>query len=127
MKKLIIIALLSISLSSCIIWNKEETTPETNSGSDVNIEIMDETWVTFEELKDDVESTGSEVKVEISNNGNTNVSVEKNIENIVETNDDNTISKISEKIKKGGEVSPFLFMGKNIDLLNEKVENIASK
>ncbi|MDD2907920.1 MAG: hypothetical protein PHH98_04735 [Candidatus Gracilibacteria bacterium] len=38
---------------------------------------------------------------------------------------DNTISKISEKIKKGGEVSPFLFMGKNIDLLNEKVENIA--
>ncbi|MDD3144899.1 MAG: hypothetical protein PHV23_02190 [Candidatus Gracilibacteria bacterium] len=38
---------------------------------------------------------------------------------------DNTVSKISEKIKKGGEVSPFLFIGKNLDLLNEKVENIA--
>lgn len=38
---------------------------------------------------------------------------------------DNTISKISEQIKKGGEVSPFLFIGKNLDLLNEKVENIA--
>ncbi|MDD2907921.1 MAG: hypothetical protein PHH98_04740 [Candidatus Gracilibacteria bacterium] len=97
MKKLIIIALLSISLSSCIIGNKEETTPETNSGSDVNIEIMDETGVTFEELKDDVESTGSEVKVEISNNGNTNVSVEKNIENIVETNDETSKENVTEE------------------------------
>lgn len=38
---------------------------------------------------------------------------------------DNIISKISEQIKKGGEVSPFLFIGKNLDLLNGKVEEIA--
>jgi len=37
---------------------------------------------------------------------------------------DNIVSKISEKIKKGGEVSPFLFIRKNLDLLNEKIENI---
>jgi hypothetical protein len=32
------------------------------------------------------------------------------------------INKIIEKIKKGEEISPFLFIGQNMDLLNSKVE-----
>ncbi len=38
---------------------------------------------------------------------------------------DNIISKISEKINKGEWVSPFLFTGKNIELVNIKTYEIA--
>lgn len=34
---------------------------------------------------------------------------------------DNIISKIKEKLNKGEEVSPFLFTGKNLEIVNEKV------
>ncbi len=38
---------------------------------------------------------------------------------------DNIISKISEKINKGEEVSPFLFTGKNLEIVNQKVNDFA--
>jgi len=38
---------------------------------------------------------------------------------------DNTISKITEKINKGEELSPFLFIGKNLELVNTKVREYA--
>lgn len=38
---------------------------------------------------------------------------------------DNVISKISEKINKGEEVSPFLFIGKNLEIVNQKVNDFA--
>jgi len=38
---------------------------------------------------------------------------------------DNIISKIKEKLNKGEEVSPFLFTGKNLEIINEKVISLA--
>jgi DNA polymerase III delta prime subunit len=40
---------------------------------------------------------------------------------------DNIISKIKEKLNKGEEVSPFLFTGKNLEIVNEKVITLAKK
>lgn len=37
------------------------------------------------------------------------------------------LKKIIEKIDKGEEISPFLFIDKNIEILNEKVKNLALK
>lgn len=36
-----------------------------------------------------------------------------------------TLKKIIEKIDKGEEISPFLFLDKNIEILNEKIKNLA--
>lgn len=38
---------------------------------------------------------------------------------------DNIISKIKEKLNKGEEVSPFLFIGKNLEIVNQKVLSLA--
>jgi len=34
------------------------------------------------------------------------------------------IKKILEKIEKGEEISPFLFVGQNLELLNSEINNI---
>ncbi|MDD3794152.1 MAG: hypothetical protein PHI37_05030 [Candidatus Gracilibacteria bacterium] len=38
---------------------------------------------------------------------------------------DNIISKIKDKLNKGEEVSPFLFIGKNLEIVNQKVISLA--
>jgi hypothetical protein len=37
----------------------------------------------------------------------------------------NILDKLSEKIDRGEEISPLLFIGKNLNLLNSKVEDLA--
>jgi len=40
---------------------------------------------------------------------------------------DSIISKIKEKLNKGEEVSPFLFIGKNLEIVNQKVLSLAKE
>jgi hypothetical protein len=40
---------------------------------------------------------------------------------------DDIFNKIIEKIDKGEEISPFLFISKNTEILNENIKNLALK
>ncbi|MDD3144898.1 MAG: hypothetical protein PHV23_02185 [Candidatus Gracilibacteria bacterium] len=103
MKKLIIITLFTLIISSCTLSNKDDnTTPETDSGAIINVDNTDSGTVTgtgemSEEGKYTIDdNTGTEVKVE-TNSGGQNVSVEKNIETIVETNAETSKDNVTEE------------------------------
>lgn len=102
MKKLIIITLFTLIISSCTISNKDDnTTPETDSGAIIDVENTDSwtaTWTgeTSEEWKYTFDENWTEVKIE-TNSGGQNVSVEKNIETIVETNEEASKDNVTEE------------------------------
>lgn len=102
MKKLIIITLFTLIISSCTLSNKDDnTTSETDSGAIINVDNTDSWTVTWtgemsEEWKYTFDENWTEVKVE-TNSGGQNVSVEKNIETIVETNEEASKDNVTEE------------------------------
>lgn len=102
MKKLIIITLFTLIISSCTLSNKDDnTTPETDSGSIIDVENTDSWNVTWtgemnEEWKYTFDENWTEVKIE-TNSGGQNASVEKNIETIVETNEEASKNNVTEE------------------------------
>lgn len=102
MKKLVIITFFTLFVSSCGFFNKDENvTPETDSETIISIENTNSwnitwTWEIKEEWKYTFDENWTEVKIE-TNSGGQNVSVEKNIENIVETNEETSKDNITEE------------------------------
>ncbi len=101
MKKLIIITLFTLIISSCTLSKDDNTTPKTDSGAIISIDNTDSWTVTWtgeisEEWKYTFYEKWTEIKIE-TNSGGQNASVEKNIETIVETNEEASKDNITEE------------------------------
>lgn len=112
MKKVIISILLISLLSSCSLFKKDEEKIEITSSWEINIENENNN-INIDENEDSITSswiTSSWESVKINENGTitvwdddikidtqTDVSVEKDIENIIDTNSENTKDNVTEE------------------------------
>lgn len=92
MKKLIIIALLTLSFTSCSLLNKEEETDETNSWTTIEVTNSWETVNIDTEWNVKVEINGETI-----NTNPADLSVEKDIENIIENNEETSKENVTEE------------------------------